>query len=720
MNNYSLKNSFLVRRPYFSLFTWYNLFNGSYSDNIYNFFTKSQITKKALFIASPEFSKVIENTDVQNINKKCLYTMAKYASRYSSRAIPFGYFCGVNMGRFSADNLSNFKQKKNPIKSTLLKLDNAVVFQIVEALIDDDDILKKLNFYSNPTFYKSDKKYKFIDYENIDRRRRYVLNLLKNHADIYHLIELCEGMTDYSQIENFYKKIGADPEDVVTYVRSLIKNRILFTNIHPCITKPNTLFHIEDELIDNDINFIREINKILIAYNSGKDDKIEILKHLTNRLKDNLKIDLKNHYQLDYVTNYEDYTISRDIKLEIEKAVNFLSILPNRIVQNHMNSFIKKFKEIYGNTRAPLCAVLDASSGIGYPIPDSTKKVPQDMFETITFRNKEIHPHIIRWDWFDEIIFKKYIEFSSQENTSSIQLSINDLPENLRELKCKMKQITVMAEIINSSSKITSVHLKGLGGKTPLQLMGRFGHLDNKINDYLADIVNEANERDNVQSEILIFPEDRLGNVTQHSPIFDYEIPIFSGTSVSSEKTVQLKDLYISIQEDKLILYSKKLNKKIYPRLCNAHVYDQTDVPAYRFLCDYENYLNQQTVHNFSWPDIFYSQHYLPRIMFNKITISPARWIIYEKDIPKFNLESELKIFIESRAIPQFVYFTEGDKKLLLNLQNQTNISILLTELRKHKRITLIESFMEDDMKNLSEDSYFQEVVLTLDKNDAK
>jgi len=614
LDYYFLKNQFLVRRPYFSLLNWYKLFEGDYEKNIYNLFINNETAAKALFNASPEFYNVLKNTEIQNLNKKTISTLAKYASRFSSRAIPFGYFCGVNVGSFDKDYGDTIVQKSKPIESYLLKLDNEVTFQIVDLLMNNDQIIKKIKFSSNPTFYKMGKTYKYIDYEYNNKQRRYVLNQLHDNSGIYRLIKSCEGWVNYEYLEKFYSEMGAEQGDILGYVRTLVQNKILFTNIHPCITKPDTLSHIEDELSESNFELIKDIREGLSTANPNG-HAVEDLIKLQNYLKDNLKIKVKNYFQLDYVTAYDRYHISIETKAKIQEAVNFLCLLPNRLAQKHINTFIDKLKENYGTETVPLSEVLDASEGIGYPVGTSKSGSPYNMFESITFKNKKKTSSSFTWSWFDEVLLKKYLEFCRQGDKSFIKLSLEDIPKELRTSNCISQHLSVMAEIINSVSHGQLISLKGLGGKTPFQLMGRYSHLDIKIRQLLIDIAEEAKIQDSIQAEILLFPEDRLGNVTQHDPIFDYEIPIFSTTSVAGEKTVRLKDLEISVRDNKLILTSKKLKKRVYPRLCNAHIHDNTNIPAYRFLCDYENYLNEISSHSFSWPDIFSSIDHLPRVM---------------------------------------------------------------------------------------------------------
>ena len=67
---------------------------------------------------------------------------------------------------------------------------------------------------------------------------------------------------------------------------------------------------------------------------------------------------------------------------------------------------------------------------------------------------------------------------------------------------------------------------------------------------------------------------------------------------------------------------------------------------------------------------------FIPRITYNRIILSPAKWripsLIIKQGTEDFNR------FKDAWGIPDIVYMVQGDHKLLLNLKNPYHIQLLI------------------------------------------
>src|SRR5690625_2450551 len=114
-----------------------------------------------------------------------------------------------------------------------------------------------------------------------------------------------------------------------------------------------------------------------------------------------------------------------------------------------------------------------------------------------------------------------------------------------------------------------------------------------------------------------------------------YEIPFLCNSSVDKKFQVSINDLLVSIVGDEVVIWSKKLNKRIIPRISNAHNFRISSLPIYRFLGDVQN---DSIIDGLGWDwGIYSSCEFLPRISYNKIIICRAIWNIDVDMINNYN-----------------------------------------------------------------------------------
>src|SRR5690606_24868842 len=87
---------------------------------------------------------------------------------------------------------------------------------------------------------------------------------------------------------------------------------------------------------------------------------------------------------------------------------------------------------------------------------------------------------------------------------------------------------------------------------------------------------------------------------------------------------------------------SKKLNKEVKPYLTNAHNYYTNTLPVYHFLSDLYSQNTRSGLY-FSCGGLEHIYAFLPRIEYDSIILSKARWKITEKDISSLKLLSSDK-----------------------------------------------------------------------------
>src|SRR5206468_5057974 len=133
--------------------------------------------------------------------------------------------------------------------------------------------------------------------------------------------------------------------------------------------------------------------------------------------------------------------------------------------------------------------------------------------------------------------------------------------------------------------------LKFASGPTGARLMARFCHADatlrSRVETHLR--AEEVCDPEAVFAEIVHLPEGRLGNVLCRPVLRDYEIPYLGRSGAPPERQIPVSDLMVRVEAGRIVLRSRRLGRRVIPRLTTAHSYDRRCLGLYRFLCSIQN-----------------------------------------------------------------------------------------------------------------------------------
>jgi thiopeptide-type bacteriocin biosynthesis protein len=222
-------------------------------------------------------------------------------------------------------------------------------------------------------------------------------------------------------------------------------------------------------------------------------------------------------------------------------------------------------------------------------------------------------------------------------------------------------------------------------------LLGRFCCGDEyllKQSKKLAE-QEQKNNPESIFAEIIHIPQANIANISCRPVMRDYEIVYGPGdSSLPSEKQINCNDLYLKIVTGRLILFSKKLNKEIKPRLASAHNTAGHSLPVYHFLHALQNV--DGLFAGISINRVIRNMPYVPEIRIDNIIVSMQRWIISIDDIKelssctlideKINCLNKLR---NDKNIVRHVCFYEGDNYLEFDLESNFSKIILINELIK-------------------------------------
>lgn len=717
---YQFFDEFVVRTPLFSRKDFQEqLSRNEIPDSELKEICGNLVFLEALYLASPhlhdEACKWIrsEKNFSSKEFQKLKQTLLKYYSRISCRCTPFGLFSKVGLGAF--DKLRMAIPGSEKVRDT--KLDMHFLVALAQHFEQLEEIRTQLLFFPNNSIYKVGSKIRYVEYQYTEGKREYIISSAPLSEELQQVLQFSKQGRTIGEIAGILVNEETIIGEAEEFIRELISNQLLVSELEPNVSGRDFLDTI-----------IAVLNKI------KANDKAEILigiKNKLNELDQTIGNPVSKYTEIEglikaFDTKYEkNYLFQTDLygkknfvlpdkwKKELKNGISFLNKITLSQKQSYLEEFKKAFYERFETREMPLAYVLDTEIGIGYKqniasngihhyledlsLPDSPQK---------QVVNLSLNP-------IQKILNEKLQE-ALTENRRVISLAEEDferLVENWNDLP---DTISFMAEIISENGNEKLCVGNG-GGSSAANLLGRFCSEKADVQNLTKTITQKEEmlrkaeyDNDEILAEIIHLPEARIGNVIRRPTLRQYEIPYLAQSVLPKENQISVDDLYISVRDNRIVLRSKTLNKKVRPYLTNAHNYSANPLPIYHFLCD----LYSQNIRSglyFNWGDLKHIYNFLPRVEYKNIILSKASWKITDKEIKKFSLLlndkdqifSELEKWRKLKLIPQWIQWVKSDNKLTVNLENNDLVKMFIDSVKSEESI-IIEEFLyneNDDFK---------------------
>ncbi|WP_292009070.1 lantibiotic dehydratase family protein [Chryseobacterium sp.] len=652
---YQFFNEYVVRTPSFSRKNFQQAI--SCKDEITDAKLKeictNPIFQEAVYLASPnlhdERAKWInsEKEFSQKEYQKLKQTLLKYYSRISTRCTPFGLFSSVGLGNFNLDAsniLNNGIKNHQPLTDNLLrdtKLDMYFLVSLTQYFVQQPEIRNKLLFFPNNSIYKVGSRIRYIEYQYTGGKREYIISLASLSEELQQVLNFSKEGKTIQQIAEILIDEKITQEEAIEFVEELIDNQVLVSELEPNVSG--------NDFLDTIITILgrREIKneaEILIAI---KNKLNELDQNIGNPISEYAEIEeLVKSFGLEYERKYlfqtdlyskNKFTLPNHWKKELKKVFIFLNKVNLSTKDTHLQKFKKAFSERFEEQELPLLYVLDNEVGIGYKQNASAKGI-HPYLEDLVFpasqknQNKNIEltsvHQILNEKVQEALLDNQYTIKLTDEDFKDFEEKWNDLPDT----------ISIMTELISDNNQ-EKLFFSSCTGSSSANLLGRFCSEKSEIQNLTKTITQKEQKLnpEEILAEIIHLPEARIGNVIRRPTLRQYEIPYLAQSLLPSENQIPVDDLYISLRNDRIILLSKKLNKEIKPYLTNAHNYYTNTLPVYHFLSDLYSQNTRSGLY-FSWGGLEHIYKFLPRVEYDNIILSKARWKITEKDISSLEL----------------------------------------------------------------------------------
>lgn len=675
--------------------------------------------------------------------KRTFTSLLRYITRMSTRPTPFGLFSGVALGTFA--DQTDVLLSTPSIQHIRTRPDMSWLLEVLQKIENDRIVVQQLRFRANPTVYIMGDRVVVHIYE---QQENHTISLRATSV-VRKALELASHPIAYAQFCDALMQTfpGATLPQVENLFWQLLGNRFLLSDLHPPLTHTRPADYVYEYLAN--LERVQEISRQLSlvlegarAIDASGASAPVVLLHKLSRLQGAMNPGTKQRQlqvQIDAALRLSSSQLHRSMGDAAALAAEILLRLSSapegsRTLQEYRNLFIER----YGSgAEVPLLDLLSAENGLdapqGYEQPPRAYHSPTTLPPPDTSKRDRVLQKLV----------------ASAINTQSLEIELTEqLLHQLEHWPPKLTKAPYSLEIylqVHARScealdrgEWYAVVAPNCGSMAAGSTFGRFL-------DILGEEGMEALRQITLQEQGLnpqaIFAElsyqprrTRDVNVAIRPSLRAYEIPFGTTPSVAPEHVIPLSDLVVGVKNERFYLRSVRLNKQII--VCQSHMINMRSAPnVCRFIAEL-THDGFPLLNSFYWGNVWYSP-FLPRVIVRSgpsasIVLSPAQWFVESSTIvPAGEGDEETRWFRgvlnwrEQWRVPRYIYLTQSDNRLLLDLEHPLMVAELCSEvvkLSREARIQLQEVLPDFDTLWLYDErgeSYFSEIVVPLLRADA-
>ena len=676
--------------------------------------------KEALYIASPSLvgrlDKWLTNPEAKS-SKKIEYSLIKYFIRMSSRPTPFGLFSGVSLGRITSETALKVSHLKEDNRCT--RLDMFYLSTLQDHIQKNEYIKSALTFKVNTSLHKVGNKYHYIEKAQDREKRIYQLSSANDDQYFRLVLSLVGDGLNYKDIIESFKSVFPEfsTEEIESYVQSLVEEQCIIVDLPLKMlgrspdkqfveSLSNLKLDIYAEKLDQAISKIEAID----ASHTATIDEYRGIQSTLSKLGAPTK---ENRlFQVDTYRSFEQLSLDKSIINRLKKHLMLLYKASYR-KKDIFGEFINSFNQRFEGQMVPLLTALDDESGI---IFSNESGYDSKLLEGLAFNNQSPLNNQTRFETALDVYICEVVSQPCNLGKEVVSLSSAQLNKRIvkRDVDIHLPRSFAAAFSLHKDKQGNDlIALNGSYGPTAARLLGRFCHLNGELkNEVIHHLDKESSELDDViYAEINHMPDGRPGNVIARPNLRKYEITFLGDSSIDDDFQIPVSDLHILIENRVIKLWSKKLNKQVIPRLSCAHNYSQRSLGVYKFLSmlqEQESYMP-----DVSLPQRLNSFVYLPRIMLDDMVLFRKRWIVQRTELVALIanesiIETKYLALKNKYQLDDFVEFSRGDNRLIVNLRNPVLLTVLLKETSNLELLELKETLYQKFDSSVT-DSYSKE-----------
>ncbi len=583
--------------------------------------------KDAIKHSSNDFYNIIKNVEADKLDQlppPVKATIWKYFNRAKFRATPYGVFAG-----FGLTEISFYPQSGDFIIEKEFLPHHFLDWSEKDKLIPPftEVVEKDELLFANTSYYRMNNSIRYLFFEN----GMFELSEVPYSKDLEVILSLCAKPIKVSELSKHYPHLEA--LTLRSEIEYLISIQLLMHSGMPNIIG-------KDYFQSRDANHEGSLKDYILAESKPYAGSLNA-----------------GHFK------------------HISALIDRLRLFKRKSENTSLESFISRFTRKFEQKQVPIMLALDPEAGVGYGDLEQSDHESELITRLSLFTESP-----------DEDRLHKQINGLLMQQVGNTQRSID------------FEQLTppyhttdgLLPNTLSAMCLIQGerLQLENVGGATANALNGRFTLASEEIRELcveLAGIEQKANP-DVAFFDVAYIAESGVDNINRRKQIFPLQLSLLNYDT--SENPLTLTDLYLSVRGNELLLHSKKLGKRLIPRVGSAYNYLRSDLSLFRLLCDLQHQ-NLLVNLNLSLPTIAPGLDYYPELRFRNIILSPRTWRLDSKSLDSL---SGMKKYIASTVDCRFVRTGRGDQTLTFDVKAQLDQEILYQELTKESPL-LIEEY---------------------------
>jgi lantibiotic biosynthesis protein len=594
------------------------------------------------------------------------------------------------------------------------RLDMDYLVTLADALACDPALAPMVRYTPNSSLYRSGDRWRLVETRMQGRTRSQHLVAVDDSAALASTIERAREGAARATLGAALVDEGITADEADAFVGELIASQILVPDIECPVTGAEPLTCLVDLLrrAPEGEPVARELAQVAAALESLDCGGLGVAPARYRCIAHHLEtlptgVDLTRLFQVDLVRPAPAATLDRALVDEIIRGADILRRLMPADDHDQLGRFRAAFAARYEQREVPLVEALDEESGVGDALVEGGQRDASPLLRGLDFPAAPTstrpwgarETHLLHRVGQTLIAGHQEMALTSSDIDEMASDAVPPLPD-----ACALLATLIKAAPHGAADGGARLLLHDVGGPSGANLLGRFCHGDPDLHANVAEYLREeeALDPDALFAEVVHLPEGRLGNVLLRPLLRRGEIPYLGRSGSPADEQIPVTDLTLRLVDDRFVLRSRRLGRRIVPRLTTAHNFRGRALNIYRLLGLLQS---QGRLPGCTWDwGALAALPFLPRVTSGRLVFARATWRLTREDIRPLKEATRgasqftaVQRWRSERRLPRWVVLTDHDNALPVDLDNALAVDSLIHVLKDRESATLTEMYPGPD-----------------------